>query len=71
MILMLQSVYKKTNIAHVKEDCKIVENNCNLLLYLIHDILDYSQILKSELRVVQQTFHINHVLQEMEVQFRP
>lgn len=68
--LMTHHIAQIEDIREIHKLTDVIKTNCNMLLLLIHDILDYSQILKSEIRLVREKFSLRKLLKEVEDLFK-
>lgn len=65
MLSILEVALELTDIKEIKNFMTIVQKNGTLLNFLIMDILDYSAMLKGELRLILSRFDINDILKDI------
>ncbi|EAS05594.3 ATPase, histidine kinase-, DNA gyrase B (macronuclear) [Tetrahymena thermophila SB210] len=65
MLSILEVAQELTDIHEIKNLIQIVHKNGILLNFLIMDILDYSAIIKGEMRLIQQKFDIEDILHDI------
>jgi len=65
MLSILEVALELPDIKEIKNFITIVQKNGTLLNFLIMDILDYSAMLKGELRLILSRFDINDILKDI------
>ncbi|KAL4512610.1 hypothetical protein ABPG72_020447 [Tetrahymena utriculariae] len=65
MLSILEVAQELADINQIKNLIQIVHKNGILLNFLIMDILDYSAIIKGEMRLIQQKFDIEDILHDI------
>ena len=69
MIILINQLFHIQKIEQVSELSSILLKTSQLLLSLIRDILDYSQIIRSKIRLVSEYFKMDKFLDEIQELF--